>query len=285
MREGVGMEDRMVLSFNIQGKFIARLAREWLFCEGKDIEMVMDLLLSCMSGTEMKQEELKRHAEDILLGRADFDGNTADGTFHMTTYDPSEQPKVPEQFDIFRRLSVEIARRKKAEEERDRYREWYSVAMEYVPEFAQNEVLEETGQPIKSRYGNDMLGSFMERMMDKKEHSTEDYGWLEPDGTFHEVEWGNHQEWAQRYIEENFPEVAEDDGVDMQTKCNVGLIGAGDWLVERGWVLLHSPSQGIAQPTKIRLRGTPKSSRSFCMIITWKEGKNGRQMLCTKSKS
>ena len=164
MREGVGMEDRMVLSFNIQGKFIARLAREWLFCEGKDIEMVMDLLLSCMSGTEMKQEELKRHAEDILLGRADFDGNTADGTFHMTTYDPSEQPKVPEQFDIFRRLSVEIARRKKAEEERDRYREWYSVAMEYVPEFAQNEVLEETGQPIKSRYGNDMLGSFMERM-------------------------------------------------------------------------------------------------------------------------
>ena len=235
------MEDRMTLSFNIQGEFITRLAREWLFYEGKDIELVMNLLLSCMSGTDMKPEELKRYAEDILLGRADFDGNTADGTFHMITYDPSEQPEVPEQFDIFRRLSVEIARRKKAEEERDRYREWYSVAMEYVPEFARNEVLEETGQPIKSRYGNDMLGSFMERMMDKKEHSTEDYGWLEPDGTFHEVEWGNHQEWAQRYIEENFPEVAEDDGVDMQTKCNVGLIGAGDWLVERGWVLLHSP--------------------------------------------
>ena len=273
MREGVGMEDRMVLSFNIQGKFIARLAREWLFCEGKDIEMVMDLLLSCMSGTEMKQEELKRHAEDILLGRADFDGNTADGTFHMTTYDPSEQPKVPEQFDIFRRLSVEIARRKKAEEERDRYREWYSVAMEYVPEFAQNEVLEETGQPIKSRYGNDMLGSFMERMMDKKEHSTEDYGWLEPDGTFHEVEWGNHQEWAQRYIEENFPEVAEDDGVDMQTKCNVGLIGAGDWLVERGWVLLHSPSLGIAQPTKNPVKRYTKKQQEFLYDYYMERGK------------
>ena len=264
MREGVGMEDRMVLSFNIQGKFIARLAREWLFCEGKDIEMVMDLLLSCMSGTEMKQEELKRHAEDILLGRADFDGNTADGTFHMTTYDPSEQPKVPEQFDIFRRLSVEIARRKKAEEERDRYREWYSVAMEYVPEFAQNEVLEETGQPIKSRYGNDMLGSFMERM---------DYGWLEPDGTFHEVEWGNHQEWAQRYIEENFPEVAEDDGVDMQTKCNVGLIGAGDWLVERGWVLLHSPSQGITQPTKNPVKRYTKKQQEFLYDYYMERGK------------
>lgn len=273
MREGVGMEDRMSLSFNIQGKFITRLAREWLFYEGKDIELVMDLLLSCMGGTDMKPEELKRYAEDILLGRADFDGNTADGTFHMTTYDPSEHPEVPEQFDIFRRLSVEIARRKKAEEERDRYREWYSVAMEYVPEFAQNEVLEETGQPIKSRYGNDMLGSFMERMMDKKEHSTEDYGWLEPDGTFHEVEWGNHQEWAQRYIEENFPEVAEDDDVDMQTKCNVGLIGAGDWLVERGWVLLHSPSQGIAQPTKNPVKRYTKKQQEFLYDYYMERGK------------
>ncbi len=273
MREGVGMEDRMSLSFNIQGKFITRLAREWLFCEGKDIELVMNLLLSCMSGTDMKPEELKRYAEDILLGRADFDGNTADGTFHMITYDPSEQPKASEQFDIFRRLSVEIARRKKAEEERDRYREWYSVAMEYVPEFAQNEVLEETGQPIKSRYGNDMLGSFMERMMDKKEHSTEDYGWLEPDGTFHEVEWGNHQEWAQRYIEENFPEVAEDDDVDMQTKCNVGLIGAGDWLVERGWVLLHSPSQGIAQPTKNPVKRYTKKQQEFLYDYYMERGK------------
>nr|DAW85910.1 MAG TPA: Sporulation inhibitor of replication protein SirA [Bacteriophage sp.] len=25
-------------------------------------------------------------------------------------------------------------------------------------------------------------------MLDEEEHSTEDYGWLSPDGTFHEVE-------------------------------------------------------------------------------------------------
>lgn len=273
MREGVGMEDRMTLSFNIQGEFITRLAREWLFYEGKEIEKIMDLLLSCMGGTDMKPEELKKYAEDVLLGRADFSGNTADGTFHMKTYDPSEQPDVPKQFDIFHRLSAEIAKRKKAEEERERYREWYSVAMEYVPEYAKNEVLKETGQPVESRYGNDMLGSFMERMMDKKEHSTEDYGWLEPDGTFHEVEWGNHQEWAQRYIEENFPEVAEDDDVDMQTKCNVGLIGAGDWLVERGWVLLHSPSQGIAQPTKNPVKRYTKKQQEFLYNYYMERGK------------
>lgn len=265
----------MALSFNVQGEFITKLAREWLFCEEKDIEKVMDLLLSCMNGTDMKPEELKRYAEDVLLGRADFTGNTADGTFCMTTYDPSEQPDVPEYFDIFKRLSAEIEKRKKVEKERDRYMKWYSVAMEHVPEYAKNKVLKETGQPTESRYGNDMLGSFMERIMDEKEYSTGDYGWLEPDGTFHEVDWGNHQEWAQRYIEENFPEMAEDDDVDMQIKCNVGLIGAGDFLVEKGWVLMHNPSQGIAIPTKNPAKRYTKKQQEFLYDYYMERGKEG----------
>lgn len=269
------MEDRMTLSFNIQGEFITRLAREWLFYEGKEIEKIMDLLLSCMGGTDMKPEELKRHAEDVLLGRADFSGNTADGTFHMETYDPSEQPEVPEQFDIFRRLSAEIVRRKKAEEERDRYREWYSVAMEYVPEYAKNEVLKETGQSIESRYGNDMLGSFMERMMDEEEHSTGDYGWLEPDGTFHEVDWGDHQEFAEKYIRENMTEddwIAAGVHVPGQFKSD-DLYSFGDYLVERGWVLLHSPSQGIAQPTKNPVKRYTKKQQEFLYDYYMERGK------------
>ena len=35
-------------------------------------------------------------------------------------------------------------------------------------------------------------------------------------------------------MNEKFPEEAMDRDIDLQTKCNVGLIGAGDWLVERG---------------------------------------------------
>lgn len=257
------MVERTALSFNIQGEFITKLAREWLFYEGKDYEKVMDLLLSCMGGTDMAEDKLRRYAEDVLLGRAEFSGNTADQSFHMTVYEPEEQPEVPEQLNIFKRISTEIKRRKEAEEERDKYREWYSVAMEYVPEYARNQVLEETGQPKESRYGSDALGSFMERMLDEEEHSTGDYGWLAPDGEFFEVDWGNHQEWAQRYIEESFPEVAENDDIDMQTKSNTGLIGAGDWLVERGWVLLHSPSQGIAQPTRNPVKRYTKAQQEF----------------------
>lgn len=266
-------ESKKNLTFSVQGDFITRLAREWLFYEGKDFNVIMDLLLSCMCGTDMSEKELRRRAEDILLGRSEFYGNTADGTFCMIAYEPEEQPNIPESFDIFKRFSSEINKRKEVEKERDKYREWYMTAMEHVPEYEKNQVLEETGQPIESSYGNDMLSSFIERMMDEEEHSTEDYGWLAPDGEFFEVEWGNHQEWAQRFIEENFPETDEDTEIDMQVKCNVGLIGAGDWLIERGWVLLHNPSQGIAIPTKNPTKRYTKKQQEFLYDYYMERGK------------
>ena len=261
------------LTFNVQGEFITQLAREWFFIERRPFEEVMDLLLSCMCGTDMSEKELKRKAEDVLLGRAEFSGSTADGTFCMTVYDADESPDVPDWFNIFSQYSEEVRKRKEAEKETEKYMEWYNVAMEYVPESLKNEVRRETGQPIESRYGSDMLAGFMERMLDEEKHSTEDYGWLDPSGTFYEVDWGNHQEWAQNYIEENFPEVADDSEVDMQVKCNVGLIGAGDWLVERGWILLHSPSQGIAFPTRNPLKRYTKAQQEFLYDYYMERGK------------
>lgn len=267
------MKEKKAFSFNVEGEFITQLAKEWLFYEGKEFEKVMELLLSCMCGTDMSEKTLKRFAEDVLIGRAALCGNTADDTFCMTIYEPDEQPETPKQFDIFRRFSEEVRKRKDAEKEKEKYAEWYSVAMEYVPEYLKNQVREETGQPIKCKYGSGLLSGFMERILDEKEYSTEDYGWLAPDGSFYGVEWGNHQEWAQDYIEEHFPEVADDSEVDMQVQCNVGLIGAGDWLVERGWVLLHNPSQGIAFPTKNPVKRYTKAQKEFLYDYYMERGK------------
>lgn len=111
--------------------------------------------------------------------------------------------------------------------------------------------------------GEGKLDEIVEGMMDKEDHTTEDYGWLEPDGTFYGVEWGEHQEWAQNYMNEKFPKEAMNGDIDLQTKCNVGLIGAGDWLVERGWVLLHNPSRGIAFPTKNPVKEYTKAQKEF----------------------
>ena len=147
--------------------------------------------------------------------------------------------------------------------------------MEYVPEYARNQGLEEIGQPKESRYEDDALDSFMKRMLEEEEHSTGDYGWLEPDGTFHEVDWGNHQIFAEKYIREN---MTEDDwiaaGVHLpgQFKSD-NLHSFGDYLVERGWVLLHNPSQGIAIPTKNAVKRYTKAQKEFLYDYYMERGK------------
>ena len=87
--------------------------------------------------------------------------------------------------------------------------------------------------------------------MDVKEHTTADYGWLEPNGDFHQVEWGEHQYWAGKYVEENFPEQYEE------------ILNPGDWLVDRGWVLLNNPSQGVAFATGSLVRDMTKAQKEF----------------------
>lgn len=265
------MDEYRKVSFDIRGEFITQMAKEWFFCENKGYDKVMELLFSCMEGTEQSENEIRRLAEDVLLGRASLVGSTRDNSYHMEVYEPDEQPEQQERFNVFKKLTSISRKLKDTEKELQKMREWYCVAMEYVPERQKNNVLRETGQPVESRFGNSMLDSFMERMMDEEEHTTEDYGWLEPNGTFHEVDWGQHQEWATEYVKENFPEEYKE--ISMQSNTGTGLIGEGDWLVEKGWVLLHSPSQGIAQPTRNPVRRYTKAQQEFLYDYYMERGK------------
>lgn len=255
------MEETRMVSFNIQGEFVAKLAKEWFFVENRGYNKVMELLFSCMEGTEQSEKEIRRLAEDVLLGRAALVGNTADNTYHMECYEADEQPEQADAFNVFKKMSSAMKKLKETEKELHKMQEWYSVAMEHVPEYRKNNVLRETGQPIECQYGRGLLDSFMERMLDEEEHTTEDYGWLEPNGTFHEVEWGQHQEWSSSYVKEHFLEEYEE--ISMQMKTGTGLIGEGDFLVEKGWILLHSPSQGMAQPTRNPVKRYTKAQKEF----------------------
>lgn len=265
------MEECRTLSFDIRGEFITQMARERFFCECCGYDKVMELLFSCMEGTEQSEKEIRRLAEDVLLGRAALAGSTRDNSYHLEVYEPDEQPDNPDKFNVFKKMTNLSRKLKDTEKELQKMQEWYSVAMEHISERERNEVLRETGQPVESQCGNSMLDSFMERMMDEEEHTTEDYGWLEPNGIFHEVEWGEHQEWAAEYAKKNFPEEYEEIGMQMNTRT--GLIGEGDFLVERGWVLLHSPSQGIAQPTSNPVKRYTKAQQEFLYDYYMERGK------------
>lgn len=258
--------EKKALCFSVQGEFITNLAREWLFCEGKDFEKIIELLESCMCGSEMSEKQIRRYAEDVLIGRAELKGDSATGTFHLCTYDADEQPEVEDSMNIFLQLTKAKQEKRETQKELDKMREWYLVAMEHLTERQQREVMKETGQEIPDDYGlSDALQSFIDRMTSEKEHSTEDYGWLEPDGTFHEVEWAEHQKFAEKFIKEH---MTEEDwiaaGIHQPGQfMSDSLYTFGDYLIERGWVLLHNPSQGIAFPTKKPEKRYTKAQKEF----------------------
>lgn len=39
----------------------------------------------------------------------------------------------------------------------------------------------------------------------QKRNDDEEYGWLEPNGTFHPISWGEHAKWAATYLAKHYP--------------------------------------------------------------------------------
>lgn len=57
--------------------------------------------------------------------------------------------------------------------------------------------------------------------------------------------------WFMDELEKRFPDQSED------------IFDAGGWLTDRGWVLLHNPSQGIAFATGSLVRDMTKAQKEF----------------------
>ena len=84
------------ISFDIHGEFITQLAREWFYTGEKSHEKVIEILMDSMTGTDTPEAQIRRYAEDILLGRAALKGSTAAGTYHLETYEPGEEEQMPQ---------------------------------------------------------------------------------------------------------------------------------------------------------------------------------------------
>lgn len=239
--------EKRELSFGITGEFITQITREWFYSGEKSIGKIMEILADSMTGTDTPEAQIRRYAEDILMGRAALKGSTADETYCLEIYEPGEEEELPGNMNVWK-----IPWSKKVlKSDLDRMTERFNTAMGKLSESEQREVRRELGEETEEDREQERLDSFITRMMDKKEHTTGDFGWLEPNGTFHEVEWGEHQDWANEYVEEHFPDQSEN------------IFDAGGWLTDRGWVLLHNPSQGIAFATGSLVRDMTKAQKEF----------------------
>jgi hypothetical protein len=187
--------------FSITGEFVTNTARDWLYAERRPYEKVLDFLLSCMEGTDESRETLVSLADDVLMGKRKFTGNTRDGSFCMVNDDADVIKAYPLAFE---NKPVPAKERTRGEYEADIAD--CSRALERRVEKAAKKI-----QPDRT--------------------STEsDTGWLRPDGKFFEVGFMGHERWAIEYAEKHYPYNA--------------VVYGGDFLIKKGWILLHSPSQG-----------------------------------------
>lgn len=126
--------------------------------------------------------------------------------------------------------------------------------MKMIPRYLKEEIGNELDEDLTatSPTVSRTLDSYMKRMLDTEEHTTEDYGWLEPSGKFHAVEWGEHQKWAYEYLKRS----------STEEKMPI-LYEAGDVLTKKGWILLHNPAQGVAMATINPRRDYTKAQKEF----------------------
>lgn len=246
----------MSVSFKVQGEFITNLAREKCFHEG-NFQYAMNLLQSCMVNDQVSKNEIYDMALAILDGRAELKGtypNDDYGFFYL-----EEQNEKWSLNKLIEKLSTKAKTQEKEYNDllqkygffMNRLEDWekQSLNREYKNQFGEPLFNDVQSEPS---IRNEMLDSYIKRqMMD----TDDDYGWLEPNGTFHPVEWGKHEDWADKWMKKNMSE--EDYIAQPYTSMS------GDYLVERGWVLLHNPSLGIAFVTKSNIRELTEAQKDF----------------------
>ena len=256
------METTMMrLTFSVQGEFITQLAREQCHNEGK-FEYAVELLMNCMMTDELSEREIRQMAIEILNGDAELHGVYPGDDYGFRYLDAKD-----ESWNIEKTLQKLLEANKAYKEELEDLMCKYNFISENIQDYMfdrlnskyrslyDENLFSDIGTQEEEPLYSNILESYMKR---QKCNSEDDFGWLEPNGTFHPVEWGDHQKWAYEWLKKNLSK-EEFDGL----KCRHRLYEAGDELMKKGWILLHNPSQGIEFTTKDETKRYTKAQQDF----------------------
>lgn len=256
-------KDVRTLHMSIRGGIINDLALEKCHLD-YDICYAVDLLMSSLQTDQLSEGERLMLALRVLNGEVEIRG-----TYPGDDYGPVELEARNEKYDLRATLTSmkQQLQEKKWEQENQRLLKMLACCGESLGEVGMREVnrawrdegedgfiFEVVERDRGSAVG--MVDEFLERM--RRPDSDEDYGWLEPSGAFHPVEWGAHEEWACEQVK------LKDWFKEWTIHGNGSIHSFGDFLVYRkGWVLLHNPAQGLARPTASDTRSLTKAQREF----------------------
>lgn len=286
--------------FSVEGSFITNLAREKFFIN-KDLAGALELLRSALVSDQLDSDEQLMLCMQILNGDAEIVGNSDNDDYGVDFREDIEER--PTNLESIGQLIADM----KAENER-LIRENHDLMCkvgflggelsDYRLRELNGKYYEETGETLFSGVSlpawattdityvedddaSDMVESYLEQRrreqeaVENDEEPVCDYGWLEPDGTFHEVPWGNHSGWAKDYLEEHYP---FKDNPDLYWRVDSkGIrhsIFNGDVLVySLGWILIDSPFQGLPKMTRDTSREMTKAQKEFMFDFFMERGR------------
>lgn len=253
-------EKKKTLTFSIEGKIITDIAREHFYIRN-DLSKALELLCAGLQNDKLNEYEQMALALRVLDGKAEirgaypgegyglYDLDEPDKRFNIAGHINKLSDKLEAAEAELRAMQMQfsiVAEELTDTQKREANRAWFQLDYDHKrPIFDDVEAV-----PLIPGLTS-QLDSFLERMSGP-ETTTEDYGWLEPSGKFHEVPFGEHQGWAwQKARELGFSGEAFDAG------------RGGDVLLDRGWVLLDNPGMGLARPTISETRPLTKAQREF----------------------
>jgi len=228
--EQTGKEYKTV-TFDISGDYITELVRSWFYKEGKPYEVVEELLLDCLVSDSLSIDQRKEIASNIIIGKQKLTGNTRNDTYGV------EDDNVT--LSLFKTLTNTLkSSYKRADEAEAQLDKSYKSVRDF------------------STDGDDLLDNFL-----KAQRYNDNYGWLSPQGEFYPSDFGDHQDWADDYVNKNRLKY---EYMDYNEKLPFGCGSKGDFLVyAKGFVLLHNPTQGLAMVTSSSIKPLTKRQKDF----------------------
>lgn len=236
-----------------------------------NIETALKLVKGFTNNNQQTEEQKTCMAYDILNGKAKIVGTYPKDDYGVEY--PEDCADKHNLTDILQHLAQQIEDKQKELNELQRK---YIFVCEDLSDYKRREL----HQRYRETYDENLFhpeslnlpNSRVQEFLDIAKSDDEEYGWLEPNGTFHPVGWAKHAEWAKDYLSEHYP-MKENPELYWSKEEKIPIYADEVLTRKLHWILLHNPYQGKAN-ISMNINTTPtKAQKEFLYDYLTKRGR------------
>lgn len=242
------------MTYTIDGGFITDLALEKFYCQN-DLSAAITILKSCLINPEIPENEITLIILRILNKEIRIKGTYPDDDYGITENETFD-PQLSHISEHIRELSADLDKYKTLAHNTQAELAFINENLSESDKIYLNELYEESyGERL---FADTPLAEMDNALADFIEYTKivadDDYGWLEPDGTFHPVPFAEHEKFAVDFLNEHYP---FETNAHMychlfKAKGEPEHIDGGDVLkYSLGWILIHNPHRTISDPAQV----------------------------------